>query len=101
MTRPSNNYSFREVKGLVRGVSTMLEHRDNKDVHVKLIDLTRALYVLWGECPDEADIILIHGIHHIDFRDAEELLMYPRSTLSDWYTSGLKKLTAILNGELI
>lgn len=78
----------------------MTQNRDNKDVHVRLMDLTRSLYILWDLWPDEADVILVHGIHHIDFRDAEGILEFPRSTLSDWYASGLKHLTAILNGEL-
>ena len=93
------NYSHREVKHLVRSVSTMSELKDRKGIHVKLIDFRLAFDRLSEEWPDEAAAVYVCGVYQVDFRDAEEILMYSSSTIHTWYQSGLRHLTKLLNGE--
>ena len=93
------SYSHREVKHLVRSVSTMLEHLDRKTVHVKLIDFRLAFDRLSEEWPDEAAAVYVCGVYQVDFRDAEAILGMSSSTIHAWYTSGIRHLTKILNGE--
>lgn len=96
----TNNYTHREVKSLVRAISRMTEMKDRKEVHVRLIDFDRAFRQLMVEARDEARALYVSGVYQIDFRDAEEILKKPHSTIHVWYISGLKRLTKILNGEL-
>ena len=93
------SYSHREVKHLVRSVSTMLEQLDRKSIHAKVIDFRLAFDRLSEEWPNEAAAVYVCGVYQVDFRDAEEILMYSSSTIHTWYQSGLKKLVKILNGE--
>jgi hypothetical protein len=95
------NYSHREVKHLVRSISAMAELKDHKDVHVKVIDFDRAFQILTERWRDEARAVYVCGVYQVDFRDAEQLLHYSRTTIHTWYLAGLKKLVQILNGELL
>jgi len=77
----------------------MTELKDRKDVHVKVIDFDRAFRTLMEGHADEARALYVCGVYQVDFRDAEQLLHHPRSTIHTWYLAGLKKMVQILNGE--
>ena len=94
------SYSHREVKHLVRAVSVMTEQLDKKSVHARVIDFDLAFHRLMEEAPDEARALYVCGVYQVDFRDAEAILLQAHSTIHAWYTSGLKRLTKLLNGEL-
>ena len=77
----------------------MTELQDRKDVHVKVIDFDRAFQTLAEGWRDEARAVYVCGVYQVDFRDAEQLLHHPKTTIHTWYISGLRKLVQLLNGE--
>lgn len=94
------SYSHREVKHLVRAVSSMTEQLDRKTIHAKVIDFKRAFDRLSEEWPDEAAAVYVCGVYQVDFRDAEAILGMSSSTIHTWYSSGLRHLTKLMNGEM-
>lgn len=77
----------------------MSELLDRKDVHSRYIDFDMAFQTLKEGYADEARALYVCGVYQVDFRDAEQILHHPRSTIHTWYIAGLRKLVDLLNGE--
>lgn len=83
------------MKGLVK----LAQHLDNKDVHVRALDMVDAVARLHVENTDEWEILIVCGIFGVGFREAEPMFALDHVSIHERYDSAIAHLTDYLNGE--
>ena len=90
------NYSTEEVEAVAEGYEELVEFEGKAWIHVRLIDLRRAMDTL---TPERQQAVLLCGLIGYSTRQAAPFLQVSHTTVANRYKAGLDAMNTYLNGS--
>ena len=92
----ADNYSEDEVRALIENYEELANRRERLWIMVRLLDLEQAI----DKLPEnEGRAVKLHGLNVLPLRQVGDTIHVSHSTVRRLYFSGVRKLTAIINGR--
>ena len=91
----AGSYSVDELEAVAEGYEELREHENKAWIHVRLIDMWRAYYML---SPEQRAAFLLVGILGYSTRQAAPSLKVSHTTVAKRYSAALGSVQLFLNG---